>query len=613
MDLSLFKDLVKKTEKQLNVNLNYEFELCESKDIFVSLSGNKVILKGKEISDFARGLMLLSVKLKEGKKQFEISEKRRFENLGFSIDLSRNAVITVPVMKEIIDVISLMGFNVLKLYMEDVFDLPGFPHFGYRRGKYSHSELKEIDEYAFNHGIEVIPSIQTLGHLSQYLRYAETSEFRENSDVLLCGEEKTYKFIDAMLKTMRDCFKTKRIVINCDEAQGVGVKRIMGDKKYVSPYDITMKHLDKILEICRKYNFKPCVHGDLFYGHLGKGYYDFDFAAKKDDIEKIPDVDVVYWDYYHTGYEDYETLLKGHRSLGKDVIFMGGVWIWAGQLPNAKFTLGTMEPALKCCLENKVKDVWAATFGDDGNETNIAFALPQLLIFSEYCFKGKKNTKEWMENLFEKIFGIDMDFFLSVSDYHYPFVEGLSKEDYIFPNNAGKKIFYTDIFYNMTGTYDFSKYLIKHKEAYEKIKNADISPLWKEYFEYAKLIFEITIKKMELIPKIKSAYQNKNTEKLLEISEKEISALFNKYEVLMLMHEKQWLSTYKPFGWEELNGRYANTMERLKYAERTIKRFADKEINSIPELDYEYIEETENVYNFGKNVALYKNLKSTGI
>ena len=58
-------------------------------------------------------------------------------------------------------------------------------------------------------------------------------------------------------------------------------------------------------------------------------------------------------------------------------------------------------------IDNNVKDVWAATFGDDGNETNIAFALPQLAIFSEYCFKGKECTKEWIGLISKFIFGID--------------------------------------------------------------------------------------------------------------------------------------------------------------------------------------------------------------
>ncbi len=607
-------DVIKnKVSEILSVNLDYEFEISETDEIFVSLSGRKAKIGGKEKTDFYRALMLLELEIKRGNNEFQLKEMRNFDTLGFSLDLSRNGVIKVDKIKEIIDVMALLGFNVLKLYMEDVFDLPGYPHFGYRRGKYSKEELKEIDDYAYSMGIEVIPSVQTLGHLSQYLRYYEAAEFSENADVLLCGEEKTYNFIEAIVKRMRECFRTNCLVINCDEARGVGIKRIMKEKKYTSPYDISIAHLERTVEICKKYGFRPCVHGDLFYGYLGNGYYDFEFSPDKNELEKIPDCDVIYWDYYHKEYEDYNTLLKGHRTLGKNTLFMGGIWIWAGQLPNAEFTFDTMIPAMECCIDNNVKDVWAATFGDDGNETNIAFALPQLLIFSEYCFKGKACSKEWITTLSKELFGIDVKDLYAMSEYHYPFVEELEKPDYIFPDYLGKKIFYTDILYNMTGRYDFSDVIEKHKSALHSLDKAVYDIRWKPYFDYAKLIFEITIEKMKLIPEIKEAYKNNRRDILGDISFEKIPVLISKYEKLMLIHEKQWLDTYKAFGWEELNIRYSGITGRLEYAIRILNEYLEGEISKIEELEYDFIEETKNVYSYGKNVAFYNNLKSTGV
>ncbi len=608
-----FIDFKNKVSNIFSVNLEYEYEIFKSKEISVSFSGNKVSIGGNEKTDFLRGLMLFIIEMKKGNKEFYINEKRRFDTLGFSLDLSRNGVIKVEKIKEIIDYLALLGFNVLKLYMEDVFDLPGYPHFGYRRGKYSHKELKEIDDYAFSLGIEVIPSVQTLGHLSQYLRYYEAKDFSENSDVLLCGEEKTYAFIEAIVKRMRECFRTNRLVINCDEARGVGIKQIMKEKKYISPYDISIEHLERTAGICKKYGFTPCVHGDLFYGYLGQGYYDFEFNPDKKEIKKIPDCEIIYWDYYHKEYEDYNTLLKGHRLLGKNTLFMGGIWIWAGQLPNARFTFDTMIPALECCIDNNVKDVWAATFGDDGNETNIAFALPQLACFSEYCFKGKTCTKEWIEEVSKVIFGIAIKDLYAMSSYHYPFVDELEKADYIFPDYLGKKIFYTDILYNMTERYDFNKISEKHISALSELCNADYDEKWELFFNYAKLIFEITIEKMKLIPELKDAYKNNCTDTLKDISEKRVPELISKYEKLMLIHEQQWFDTYKVFGWEELNIRYSGTIGRLYYLKRVLKDYLDGNLSKIEELEFEFIEETKNIYSHGRNVAFYSNLKSTGI
>ena len=91
--------------------------------------------------------------------------------LGVMIDCSRDAVYTVETLKEYIKVLAAMGYNALLLYMEDVYELEGEPYFGYLRGKYTKNELREIDEFAKNSGIELIPCIQTLAHLGGITRW----------------------------------------------------------------------------------------------------------------------------------------------------------------------------------------------------------------------------------------------------------------------------------------------------------------------------------------------------------------------------------------------------------------------------------------------------------
>ncbi len=613
MDIITFDAILSKASVMLGFEKEkYTFEYTETENVYVSLKNGHVTVGGACITDYYRGFMLFYNEIKKGNGEFEIRQRRHFETLGFSLDLSRNGVIRVESIKKIIDVMALLGFNVLKLYMEDVFDLPGYPRFGYRRGKYSHEELKEIDDYAYSMGIEAIPAIQTLGHLSQYLRYGEAKDLRENGAVLLCGSEKTYEFIEAIVKTMRKCFRTKRLAVNCDEAGGVGNKKIKMEKRYLVAYDeLIIPHLEKIREITAKYDFRPIVDGDLFYGHLGKGYYDFDFMADEKRKSEIPDLDIIYWDYYHMEYSDYETLLKGHKSLRDEIMFLGGIWIWSGQLPQVDFTIKSMTPAMQVCLDYGVKDVWAATFGDDGNETAIAFAIPSLLVFSEHCFRGKECTEEIIYELSENVLRLDMNAFRALSNYHYPWVNEIEKKEYIWPNYMGKKIFYTDLFYNMTETYKLSDILTEHRAALETIKDAGKGTPWEKYYDYARLIFEITTEKIGLILKVRKAYEEKNINSLAGMVS-EIVKLKEKYITLMEMHEKQWLDTYKAFGWEELGGRYAWVISRLDYAARTIGKYVKGELNAIEELEFDFVEAREGCHSCG-GVVTFAMIKSSGL
>lgn len=57
------------------------------------------------------------------------------------------------------------------------------------------AELQDIDDYAYELGIEVIPCIQAFGHMEQFLRYPFSSAATDNNRGLLAGEEKTYELI----------------------------------------------------------------------------------------------------------------------------------------------------------------------------------------------------------------------------------------------------------------------------------------------------------------------------------------------------------------------------------------------------------------------------------
>ena len=96
---------------------------------------------------------------------------KNFDLFGVMIDCSRNAVPNVAGLKRFFDIISQMGYNLAMLYTEDTYEVEKEPYFGYKRGRYSASELRELDDYAASVGIELVPCIQTLAHLNAAFRW----------------------------------------------------------------------------------------------------------------------------------------------------------------------------------------------------------------------------------------------------------------------------------------------------------------------------------------------------------------------------------------------------------------------------------------------------------
>ena len=151
----------------------------------------------------------LSYLKKYGEADFCIAEQCRFNSNGIMIDCSRNAVNSVEAVKRLIRMMALMGLDTLMLYTEDTYEIEGHKYFGYLRGKYTADELKELDEYAYSFGVELVPCIQTLAHLASALKWDKYGKIRDTEDILLVDEPETYDFIEDMLKSCRRVFSVR--------------------------------------------------------------------------------------------------------------------------------------------------------------------------------------------------------------------------------------------------------------------------------------------------------------------------------------------------------------------------------------------------------------------
>lgn len=62
--------------------------------------------------------------------------------------------------------LSRMGYNAVLLYTEDTYEVAGQAVFRLP-ARALQAELRELDQYADTLGIEMIPCIQTLGHMAR--------------------------------------------------------------------------------------------------------------------------------------------------------------------------------------------------------------------------------------------------------------------------------------------------------------------------------------------------------------------------------------------------------------------------------------------------------------
>ena len=176
--------------------------------------------------------------------------KKHYESLGVMLDFSRNGVMTLETLKSFLTILSKMGYNTVFLYMEDTYEVEGEKYFGYMRSRYSIEEMKQIDDFCYELGMEAIPCIQTLAHLKTYFKWGQVPV--DCNDIMLVGEERTYELISNMFKTLSKCFRSKRIHIGMDEANMLGRGKYRELHGNVDGNVVIKEHLERICNIERK-------------------------------------------------------------------------------------------------------------------------------------------------------------------------------------------------------------------------------------------------------------------------------------------------------------------------------------------------------------------------
>ena len=136
------------------------------KGLSVSRQGSEACICCETPSALFRAAGYLLQWSAEGREEASVHEEPAFEHLTYMVDCSRNAVPTLSFLRALIRSLALMGYDRLMLYTEDTYEVPGYPFFGYLRGRYSQDELRALDAYAQGYGVELVPCIQTLAHLN---------------------------------------------------------------------------------------------------------------------------------------------------------------------------------------------------------------------------------------------------------------------------------------------------------------------------------------------------------------------------------------------------------------------------------------------------------------
>ncbi|KAJ1989689.1 hypothetical protein H4R33_001983 [Dimargaris cristalligena] len=534
---------------------------------------------------------------------FSFSEEAQLETLGTMIDCSRNGVLIVDRVHELLRYCSLLGINMVQLYTEDTYKVPDEPFFGYLRGPYTYHELSDIDNYAFNLGVEVIPCIQTLGHLGQILQWPRFAHVRDTSEVLLSKFDETYELIEKMVRSVTAPFRSKRIHIGMDEAHGVGEGRFREFYGHEEGTKIFVDHLKRVTDICRTMDLKPMIWSDMLFCLAAKNnalhaYYDQNNTAASEHVIDClpPDLELVFWNYYHTDPEIYAKKLQQHRELGCANPWMaGGAWTWNRLWCSLPFTLESNQASLTVSkrANGGVDHYMLTIWGDEGNECDFFSALPALVFVAHHGYTpAERIDHSFMTHSFASICGGHFDDWVHASKLdeapppiHNPSGAPGPDARMLLPPNLSKWLLWEDPFLSFmspqyTG-FDLEDHYQKlSSHLFRAAGQRQRYPLNLRLQLPARLA-QVLAHKCHLRERMVYAYRCGNLYQLYELVSTRLEPLIRHTRMLWQYHRALWMYMYKPYGWEVVELRYGGLLTRMQTMRDRIMRYVECQSSKI--------------------------------
>jgi len=466
---------------------------------------------------------------------------------GVADDISRGQVFTVESAKRYIKILSHYKMNFYCLYIEDMFAHPKHPKIGKDRGALTIKEIKEIDKYAKERFVELVPIFECLGHVENIMYHEEYEHLGEfpGSQCLDVSNPEIFPFLEDYISELSKCFSTKYFHIGCDESFDLGKIR---SKEYVKKHGKTKVLVDfyeKIYQIVRKYENNHVIMYD-------------DIVRNDNELLKILNKDIIlmYWNYKpQKQYKEVAKFLKaGHK-----VIVSPSMLSWLRNFPDNKNSSKNTINLTREAYENRNKGCLGVITCSWGDQRYYSFREneifnPILTAAISWTFKPFDYTNFKSEYGF-LFYGIERELLKKFNEMFT--LLSSSASHYYRVNIRLPPFFFTYLFKHPFPTKKYEPSFKEYDELgrlaskclvlyYEIKPNVVFERKNYEYIEYGAELAKFLCLKTDLSLKVSKVLENpKLDEELIEILISEIKNIKDKLTDLRVNYEKLWLRAAK--------------------------------------------------------------------
>ncbi|MBN2151199.1 MAG: family 20 glycosylhydrolase [Candidatus Lokiarchaeota archaeon] len=221
--------------RDLAAKIGKDTKVQGAEGYYLEVLDDAIVIAANEPAGLFYGVQLLyQLLVEDGTRllvpRVRVEDHPKMAVRGLSQDISRGQSPSVEAVKRHIKAMSRFRLNMYQFYIEDMFAFTKYPQIGAGRGPLTAAAVKEIDEFARQYHVEIVPIFQNLSHMENMLLDPEIKELGEypGAGSLDLSNPKIYDFLRDLFAEIAPAFSSKRFHVGCDESWDVGTYKARG-------------------------------------------------------------------------------------------------------------------------------------------------------------------------------------------------------------------------------------------------------------------------------------------------------------------------------------------------------------------------------------------------
>lgn len=331
---------------------------------------------------------------------FRIEDAPDFPVRGIMLDIGRHKIPKLTELYKLVDRMAELKLNHLQLYMEGYcFEYEQYKDAFPGSTPLTAAELRQLDVYAAQRFVDLVPNQNCLGHMGEWLNKPEFRELAEHPNGLPLPNQVTFppttlnpvdpRSID-LIKNLFDAllpnFSSSYVNVNMDEPYGLGAGQSKERCDEIGVGQLYMEYADHVFELVRSHGKKPLMWGDVLASH-------------PEIMDRIPeDVTVLDWNYECN--ISFEAHCKMLGSKGISFYVCPGTSSWSAISGRTDNMLDNVSDAAVHGLKYGASGLIVADWGDNGHWQVPAVSYPGYVYAAGVSWQTQQHLhqSEWLEN-----------------------------------------------------------------------------------------------------------------------------------------------------------------------------------------------------------------------